>query len=240
MKKVIIPVLIITMLLAACSVSKTDPTQHDETTAPQLIETEPVDFTEPIIETTEPTTECTTEPTIEETEPASKYDTVPLYYQTLYNHVPFSGATVGQWGCGITCLAMVASYFLEEELLPDEMAHRFNISRDNPAACLDWGIDQLGLPLIGKYYGDEVFEKVWPALENGQVVIALMQKGSLFTDNGHFIVIAGMTEDGKYIVNDPNMGNYTKYLLMDGFENGFTKEQLTPGFNGVYIFEKKK
>ena len=74
------------------------------------------------------------------------------------------------------------------------------------------------------------------ALDNGHPVIALIGKASIFTDYGHFIVLAGKTPDGKYIVNDPNIENYYQPHLVDGFTNGFTKEQVTRGLNGIYIF----
>ena len=41
------------------------------------------------------------------------------------------------------------------------------------------------------------------ALSTGKPVIASMKKGT-FTRGGHFIVLRGITEDGKILVNDPN------------------------------------
>ena len=63
---------------------------------------------------------------------------------------------------------------------------------------------------------DDVIE----ALKNHQPVICSM-KGGKFTNGGHFIVLTGITEDGKILVNDPYGGNYNKASLQDGFENGF-------------------
>ena len=40
-------------------------------------------------------------------------------------------------------------------------------------------------------------------LREGKVVITSMGKGH-FTNNGHFIVLRGITENGKILVNDPN------------------------------------
>ena len=40
------------------------------------------------------------------------------------------------------------------------------------------------------------------ALQDGKLVIALMSKGH-FTNGGHFIVLRGITEDGKILVADP-------------------------------------
>ena len=40
------------------------------------------------------------------------------------------------------------------------------------------------------------------ALQQGKLVIAIMSKGH-FTSSGHFIVLRGVTEDGKILVADP-------------------------------------
>ena len=40
------------------------------------------------------------------------------------------------------------------------------------------------------------------ALQEGKLVIAIMSKGH-FTNSGHFIVLRGVTEDGKLLVADP-------------------------------------
>ena len=40
------------------------------------------------------------------------------------------------------------------------------------------------------------------ALQEGKLVIAIMAKGH-FTTSGHFIVLRGVTEDGKLLVADP-------------------------------------
>ena len=40
-------------------------------------------------------------------------------------------------------------------------------------------------------------------LESGHPVICSMKEGT-FTTQGHFIVLAGVAEDGKVLVNDPN------------------------------------
>lgn len=168
----------------------------------------------------------------------SAHTSIPQYFQTDYEHVEFSDSTVANEGCGITCLAMVATYLLDEVLLPDQMAYRFDCG-SNPAAAMVSGIRNLGLS-CNTYYGDAIHEHVWRAIENGQPVIVLMRRESLFTTGGHFIVIAGMTEDGKYIVNDPNKKNYGKEDLREKYRTGFTKQELCQGLTGVYIFDKKQ
>ena len=167
---------------------------------------------------------------------------VPQYFQTTYTQ-PFATGTIRSSGCGITSLAMVASYLTGEEITPDMLTNGYR--GDNPASAMHAGIKNLGLKLT-TYEGwgiacQELNENgktnLDEALEAGKPVIARMNSSSLFTEGGHFIVIAGKTEDGKYIVNDPNIENYYKQHMVDGFTNGFTEEQITRGLCGIYILE---
>ena len=167
---------------------------------------------------------------------------VPQYFQTTYTQ-PFARGTIRSSGCGITSLAMVASYLTGEEITPDMLTNGYR--GDNPASAMHAGIKNLGLKLT-TYEGwgiacQELNEdgktNLDAALEAGKPVIARMNSSSLFTEGGHFIVIAGKTEDGKYIVNDPNIENYYKSYMVDGFTNGFTEEQITRGLCGIYILE---
>ena len=45
-------------------------------------------------------------------------------------------------------------------------------------------------------------QRIVDALERGELVVALMSKGH-FTSGGHFIVLRGVTEDGRILVADP-------------------------------------
>lgn len=167
---------------------------------------------------------------------------VPQYFQTTYTQ-PFARGTIRSSGCGITSLAMVASYLTGEEITPDMLTNGYR--GDNPASAMHAGIKNLGLKLT-TYEGwgiacQELNEdgktNLDAALESGKPVIARMNSSSLFTEGGHFIVIAGKTEDGKYIVNDPNLENYYKPHMVDGFTNGFTEEQITRGLCGIYVLD---
>ena len=48
-----------------------------------------------------------------------------------------------------------------------------------------------------------MMEKITQALASGQVCVALMREGH-FTSGGHFIVLRGVTLEGKILVADPN------------------------------------
>jgi hypothetical protein len=64
------------------------------------------------------------------------------------------------------------------------------------------------IPDGGAHYGLKVTgigtdsKKLVQALQEGKLVIAIMSAGH-FTSGGHFIVLRGITEDGKILVADP-------------------------------------
>ena len=66
------------------------------------------------------------------------------------------------------------------------------------------------MPDGGAHYGLTVTgigndpENLVEALKEGKLVIAIMSKGH-FTSSGHFIVLRGVTEDGKILVADPRL-----------------------------------
>lgn len=165
---------------------------------------------------------------------------MPLYNQCDYPDVPYGRyGSVSSHGCGITCLAMVTTYLKDIEYTPDEMAEmfgRYNTAKGSYWILFEDSAEVLGLELQERTYK---WDKVMEALENNQVVIALQGRG-LFTGGGHFIVLAGLTDDGKVIVFDPNGNNYTKNkTLIDGFENGFTEKQITANGGPYWIYEEK-
>ena len=64
-----------------------------------------------------------------------------------------------------------------------------------------------------------------------------MNENSIFTDSQHYIVWAGLTVDGKVIVNDPYEPNYSGWRLKNGFENGFEDDEVCWGFAGGWIYD---
>lgn len=224
--------LLVSLLLSGCG--RLEASLPEYYSDPGPVTTEP--------ETQPPTTEAappteTTEETTAPTEP-DPYETVPLLHQTDVM-VPFGGGIVHTHGCGITCLAMLSSYYYRHDYTVEEMARWFNISKNNPALCMEYGIEQMGLPVDGPYYGDISLEKCWEALEEGKLVIVLMQQGSMFTRRAHFLIITGINEDGLYMVNDPNRKNYESDKLKDKYVTGFTQGEMIRGFVGCYIFPSR-
>lgn len=167
---------------------------------------------------------------------SSGYDAIPRYYQTDYPYIKFGNGTMATSGCSVTCLAMMATYLTDVEYTPPQMAYHFGSYGKTNIERLDHGIARMGLP----YTRTENIQEVLQALRSGKVAIVMMDDASFFTTEQHFIVLAGMTEDGKFIVNDPMETNYKDgdLHIKDGYDNGFADFYLTQGFSGGWIFDK--
>ena len=162
---------------------------------------------------------------------------VPQFFQTDYPDVLYSAGTVASDGCSITCLAMVATYMTGYPYLPDELAGYFGGYLENVVTNLqrlEAASDLLQLP----WRRAENFQDAMDAMKAGKVVIAMMNQESIFTDSQHFIVLAGTTEDGRILVNDPYEPNYDHWRLKNAFLYGFREEDLIGGFSGGWIYDK--
>lgn len=164
------------------------------------------------------------------------YNNVPLYFQNDYPDTMFGAGTVATSGCSITSLAMVATYLTGHEYLPDELAGYFGGRAENNVARMEYGIDQMKLPCLKC----ENWHVVMDALNDGQVVILLVDEKSIFTDSQHFVVLTGLTEDGLILVNDSNANNYERWDLKDKLITGFPESDLWRGFNGAWAFDKSQ
>lgn len=172
-----------------------------------------------------------------ETEPVPTepdWDTVPLYFQNDYPNTMYGSGTIESSGCSITALAMVATYLTEHEYLPDELARYFGGRAENNIARMEQGAETLQLGAQKAKNWDYTYA----ALKEGKVAIVLMESNSLFTSSQHFIVLTGLTEDGKVLVNDPYLPNYDSWLLRDGFANGFEQKDIILGYSGAWLFDK--
>lgn len=175
-------------------------------------------------------------PAPEETEEAdgpSGTNGVPLYFQNDYPYTMYGDGTIATSGCGITALAMVATYMTGHEYLPDELAGYFGGRAENNMARLVTGSETLQLP----FEQAENWDIAYQALKDGKLVILMVDYLSKFTDTQHFLVLTGLTEEGKILVNDPNRDNYDKWDLKNGFENGFTAGELLQGWSGAWVYD---
>ena len=163
-----------------------------------------------------------------------EYVTMPLYYQTDYPDVLYGAGTIETSGCSITSIAMVASYLTGYEYLPDELAYYFGGRESNNIARLECAAEALELP----YEKPENWHHTLAKLKEGKCAIVLVGSPSAFTQSQHFIVLTGMTEEGKILVNDPYYPNYELWNLKEGFASGFTETDIQTGYQGAWVFDK--
>ena len=172
--------------------------------------------------------------TEEEETSETVFTEVPLYFQTDYPETMFGTGSVATSGCSITALAMVATYLTNHEYLPDELARYFGGTAENNIERLKIGSETMQLP----FYKSENFDKTMAALREGKIAIALMEGSSLFTQTQHFIVLAGLNEDGTIMVHDPYEPNYDRWDLKRAFAEGFEEGDILHGYSGAWIYDK--
>ena len=141
-----------------------------------------------------------------EAEEKPSYALIPQYFQDDYPDEEYGNSTVAKGGCSVTSLAMVATYLTGHEYLPDELAYYFGGRAENNIRRLELGSEVLRLPY--KKAGN--WRDVMKALKEGKIAIVLMNHTSIFTDTQHFIVLTGLNEEGRIMINDPYKPNYKK------------------------------
>ena len=164
---------------------------------------------------------------------------VPLYDQNKYTRIPFGVCSVATDGCGITCAAMVISYLTEFTIMPDYMGRHYDLRSKTNEQRMIKALNDFNIEVVKRYYGKKDWKKVYQALEDGYLVISLQGTG-LFTTKEHFILLTGLTKDGKVTVNDPNGKNYKVYAydeLKDGFKHGFEPNLIYRNGGRYYVLE---
>lgn len=161
---------------------------------------------------------------------------IPLYDQTDYPNSPYGAyGTVASHGCGITCVAMLNAYYIDEDVSPAYLARIFgnyNTEHGSYWSLFGDSAEVLGIPFEKQ---TSSWSEVVQALQDGKPVVSIQNSNGIFTSGGHFILLTGITPEGKILVNDPNGANYYKNAtLIDGFANGFAQSHIQVGSSGAY------
>lgn len=135
------------------------------------------------------------------------YANIPYYNQTdkRWGSLPYGSSPILSAGCGPTSLAMVVSGLTDNKVTPDIVADwSYKNGHRAEGAGSYWSLMTDG----GKHYGLNVEavsrrnpNAILKALSDGYPVIVAMGKGQ-FTNGGHFIVLRGVTENGKILIHD--------------------------------------
>lgn len=133
---------------------------------------------------------------------------VPFLYQIdpQWSDEPYAGGNIHENGCGPTCLSMVyISLTGKTDLDPAAMARFSEQNGFTVDGMTAWVLMTDGAAMLG-LRGTELSasaDVVRVELEAGRPIICSVRPGD-FTSTGHFIVLAGLTDDGQVMVRDPN------------------------------------
>lgn len=136
---------------------------------------------------------------------------LPVVYfnqtDTAWKDLPYGTDDIGTYGCGPTAMAMAVASLNDTDTDPAQMSAL--------AAELGYWVKYSGsyhsiVNGIAEYYGltcTPITQYTIAALHHqlltGKLIVALMGPGH-FTDGGHFILLRGITLDGKILVADPS------------------------------------
>lgn len=164
-----------------------------------------------------------------------KKEKLPLLIQwdERWGYAPYGSSNVGMSGCAPTCLSMVVLALTKNtEATPDQIAAyaaEHGYYEENTGTS--WSFFTEGAEHY-KISGQEISldeQVISTHLKKGEPVICSMRPGD-FTSGGHFIVLAGITEEGKIIVNDPNSRKRSKVL--------WDYETLAPQIKNLWAFSR--
>ena len=160
---------------------------------------------------------------------------VPKLYQwdARWGYTQYGDKEMGLTGCGPTCLSMVCLYFLEDAKFTPRYVADFAQENDyytngygTKWTLMSEGAKTLGLDVVTSYP-----EKEWVLsnLEAGNLIIVSMNPGSVFSQNGHFVLLAGQ-KDGRIVVHDPNSPTNSEKL--------WEAEDFLADVSNIWIFSR--
>ena len=138
---------------------------------------------------------------------------IPHYLQTDYANVPYGSSNIAACGCGPTSFAMVASYLTGTPITPADAVAWCGNSYYVWGAGTSWSYFEAAAKHFGCGAVRESYDanEVLKALSEGHPVISSQHAG-LFTRGGHFIVLRGVENGNKVLVNDPNDSEAKNYI----------------------------
>lgn len=120
---------------------------------------------------------------------------------------PYGPDDIGGYGCGPTAMAMVVSSLTGQIIDPSTMAQwAYESGYCAPGSGSYNSLIQAAASAYGLKaapWTDLTADAISQSLASGQLFVALMTRGH-FTSSGHFILLRGLTLEGKILVADPN------------------------------------
>ena len=132
----------------------------------------------------------------------------PLYSQCdpKWGNNPYGGDNICGSGCGPTAMAMIVTALTRQNVTPDILASYYHSKGFDSSGATSWA----AAPDAAKKYGLTATPlgtdtaKISAALQSGSLVIMAGKGGLPFTSAGHFVVVRGVTSDGKWLLGDPD------------------------------------
>ncbi len=150
------------------------------------------------------------------------YTPVPFYKQGAaeWGAEAFGNGTLASDACCPTAIAMAVSYFKEQRITPSEVSKRYDQdayrSREQGSyggkMCMAAGADY-GLSVEADT-APLSEEEILSALEGGAKIVMSMKPGGAggrYASVYHYVTLAGLTEDGRVIVNNPGISSDVTY-----------------------------
>lgn len=165
-----------------------------------------------------------------------RFPEAPLYLQQDYPTTMYGNYPIRTHGCGITTMAMLASYMTDTELTPPEMCRRYgSYSHKNGTDGLlfNRAPAEMGFYLRKKTHDPKEAKQ---ALEDGYPLVVVQRKG-FWTRGGHYLLVEKMLPDGRIQVRDSNLLNYGR--LADHKQDSFDWSTIPPACVGYWVFEPK-
>lgn len=152
-------------------------------------------------------------------------------YDSNYKYYQYGELTLGDYGSGPSAMAMVISSLTDQNIDPIYMANwsvtnkHYNLSTGSshtliPAAAIAHNLSVEGVNPFNNN-NETAIKRVSQALKEGKLVIALLtnvSKPSFGQRGEQFIVLRGITEDGKILIADSADDTYrTRSNKSDGY-----------------------
>ena len=159
---------------------------------------------------------------------------VVQYYQNDFSNVSYGSGSIASCGCGPTSFAMVASTLLKKQVTPKDAVswcgNKYYVSGQGTSwSYFSAAAEHFG---ISRPKNVNSISEVVNALKSGKLVISSQNRG-LFTEHGHFILLSGISSDGKISVKDPNKNN----AINKGYNNRlFTTQEINAAAASYWIF----
>ena len=158
---------------------------------------------------------------------------IPLFIQwdKRWGYYIYGNDFFGVNGCGPTCLAMVICGLTNDTVCNPYEVAQFSMENDYyiMGQGTSWDLMTKGVYAFGLTVEEgEISEQyIRDNVSENSPMICSMYPGD-FTYTGHFIVLTGIDEDGKVIVNDPN-----SYI---NSEKHWELEKLTPQIKSLWCY----